>query len=295
MASLAETSATQILPLDLDRDYAGVDLLLTLEQWPFIRADLEVSHSQPRATAMVARRDDQLLGFFATHHFGDVGYLDMMIVHPSARRTDLAMGLAHATYRTCQMKGIQAFVAYSTNDSFGLFRCFQFAAGVNFTLLRREPLVRMSNDSSLEDLTLEKADLLPLVALDARVFGVARRTWIEALMRQRTTQFVGRRRAGHLIASICLRERRENAVCLDAANALDEGYLIPLVDRAVDGLPHRRLECFARTGSRLHRHLFNRGFEVPEFFQRIGPLVEWRKGPVGDIGASALNQTLSWI
>ena len=70
------SGAFQVLPLEMDRDYKEIDRLFEAEEWPFIRADLEVSHAQPRSTALVARSGDQMLGFFATHHFGDIGYFE---------------------------------------------------------------------------------------------------------------------------------------------------------------------------------------------------------------------------
>lgn len=295
MTRTIHAPAAVIEPMKLDRDYDGINRLLELEQWPFTRADLELSHAQPRSTALVARQDECLLGFFATHHFGDVGYLDMMVVDTQARGTRLAQRLAYATHEQMCRRGMRAFVAHSTNDSFDVFRFFGYTSGINFTLMRLEPRTLTDEVDRLDDVRLNSADLHAILALDARVFGMTRRPWIECLLQQATTRFVGRRVNGHLIASICLRARRQNAVCLDGANAVDDADLFPLVDTVVDRLSSRRIECFVRTESRLHRHLAQHGFTVPDFFQPIGPLVEWRKGVTGIVGMSPLNRTLSWF
>ena len=56
-----------------------------------------------------------------------------------------------------------------------------------------------------------------------------------------------------------------------------------------------RLECFARVDSPLHHQMLEHGFQVPEFFKAIGPLVEWRKGQTDGLGASDRVQTLNWF
>ena len=56
-----------------------------------------------------------------------------------------------------------------------------------------------------------------------------------------------------------------------------------------------RLECFVRSGSRLDGLLQESGFVVPDFFKSIGPLVEWRKGDLQDVGISEKVQCLAWF
>ena len=63
-----------LAPLNLDTDWADIDRLMTTEEWPFLRSDLELSHSQPHL-GMAARKDGKFAGFFNTHSFGDVAYL----------------------------------------------------------------------------------------------------------------------------------------------------------------------------------------------------------------------------
>jgi GNAT superfamily N-acetyltransferase len=270
--------------MDLDRDFPEIDRLFTQEEWPFLRADLEVSHAQPRATAIVARKDGAFAGFFATHAFGDVGYLDMMIIDARFRGKGIARPLYFRTLRELRRKGVRSFVVHTTNDSSRLIRLLGFRPGQTFTLLARDPVGK--GDPAPAD--PPKRD--DLVRLDADVFGRARPEWIDALLAQPSTRF-----SGADGASVCLRARKNGAVCLDMANALTFEPLGPLVDSVLARHADRRIECFVRTGSELHRLLESRGFAVPEFFRPIGPLVEWRKGPVGDVGASSRVQCLSWF
>jgi len=289
------TGSFEILPLDMERDYEDIDGLFELEEWPFIRADLEVSHGQPRATALVARSPEQLLGFFATHHFGNIGYLDMMIVDPKARVSRIAIKLYMGVTRQMKRKGINGWVAHSTNDSYRMFKLMRYTQGQSFTLLARDPRSAESTLVELESLRLGSADHDQLVALDRDVFGLARVDWVNALLEQPSARFYGRKIAGKLVASVCVRKRRGNAVCLDAVNGRSMQDLAPLLETAVDGLAGQRLECFAKTGSALHDYLLEKQFSVPTFFKEIGPLVEWRKGDTGEVGLSERVLSLSWF
>jgi hypothetical protein len=67
----------EIRPVNFDTDWEGIDHLLTKEEWPIVRADLEASHGQPVGEFLVASKDDSVHGFFATHAFEEIGYLDM--------------------------------------------------------------------------------------------------------------------------------------------------------------------------------------------------------------------------
>ena len=114
-------------------------------------------------------------------------------------------------------------------------------------------------------------------------------------MKQPSTKFAGRYEDGRLVASVCLRERRENSVCLDACNALNFEAIEPLLAQIFSAYPHKRMECFVQSGSDLERHLMNNHFEVPKFFVEIGPLVEYRSGPADKVGLGPAVRTLSWI
>lgn len=285
----------QVIPLEMDRDYLAIDQLFNSEEWPFIRADLEASHSQPRSTALVARSDQELLGFFATHHFDDIGYLDMMIVCPNARSSHVARKLYFETTRQMKKKGMKSWVGHSTNDSYRMFKFMRFQPGQSFTLLAREPLSTAAETESLATHQLSCGDLDALVALDQEVFGTSRIDWITTLLGQPTTRFFGLRQEGELVASLCTRTRKQNAICLDCINGQSMETLIPLLDRILSGMSSRRLECFARTDSALHHYLLQNGFTVPDFFAPIGPLVEWRKGPTGNVGLSSKVLSLAWF
>ena len=149
--------------------------------------------------------------------------------------------------------------------------------------------------NALADSALQSNDLEALLALDEQVFGMSRPDWIGTLLGQPTTEFHGRRRDGDLVSSVCLRTRKQGAICLDTVNACEFSELQPLLEDVSGGLMDRRVECFARTDSPLHGFLLDRGFAVPEFFEAIGPLVEWRRGPVGPIGDSPRVQSLAWF
>jgi len=296
MLPFAKSSgAFDLLPLEMDRDYKEIDRLFEAEEWPFIRADLEASHAQPRSTALVARSGDQVLGFFATHHFGDIGYLDMMIVSPQARVSHVARKLYFGVTREMKKKGMKSWVAHSTNDSYRMFKFMRFKAGQSFTLLARDPPGGGGQSGILETLRLGPADHDLLVELDEQVFGMPRVDWIGTLLAQPSTHFYGQKREGRLVASACVRGRKQNAVCLDAVNGHSSEDVIPLVDMILADMASHRIECFARTDSPLHHHLLENRFTVPDFFVPIGPLVEWRKGPTGDVGLSPKVLSLAWF
>jgi hypothetical protein len=152
--------------------------------------------------------------------------------------------------------------------------------------------------ANVDAVTLQELDYRDrdaLVALDAEVFGLARPEWIDALVAQPRVRFVGLRAHGTLRASACLRPRRGAALCLDSVNSRDLADLVTFVQNIVRANGATRLECFARVGSPLHHQLLEQGFQVPEFFKAIGPLVEWRKGETDGLGASDHVQTLNWF
>jgi hypothetical protein len=283
-----------IVPMDLDRDWPEIDRLFDQEEWPILRSDLEVSQAQPKAVALVARSGDTVHGFFVAHHFGDIGYLDMTIVDSRSRVSNVARQLYLKTVRELKEKGIQALVAHSTNDSYRVFKFLRFRLGQSFTLLGRDP-VEASPDLASDIIELIDKDLGEIVNLDETIFGMRRVNWIKALLKQPSSRFFGQRRPRDLVASVCLRQRRQDALCLDAANAHEFTDLQRLVSGVLAQFANHRIECFAKTDSLLHHFLLDQEFSVPEFFEPIGPLVEWRKGNVGDIGTSALVQSLSWF
>lgn len=281
--------------MDLDRDWQEIDRLLDQEEWPFVRADLEISQSQPNAVALVARSANRVLGFFAAHHFGDVGYLNMMIVDREARVSNIARRLYFDTIRRMKAHGIRAWVAHSTNDSYRVFKFMRFRAGQSFTMLARDPITDNGGTRIGYDEKPSQDELKAIIRLDEQVFGIKRFSWIEAIANQPSSQFFGLHSDGKLIASLCLRERKHSALCIDTTNALDFADLRALINQALDQFSHRRIECIAIADSSLHHHLLNNGFFIPDFFESIGPLVEWRKGDVGTIGTSPLVQSLSWF
>jgi GNAT superfamily N-acetyltransferase len=284
--------------LDLDRDYPDIDRLLAEEEWPFLRSDLAVSHAQPGATAFVARKNGAFAGFFLTHAFGAVGYLDMMIVAPEFRRAGVARPLYYTTLHALSRQGVSSFVVHTTRDSARMIRLLGFRPGWTFTLLRREPGAAAWSAGARGPgriAALGAPDLRGLLDLDAQVFGLSREPWLRALLEQPGHRFFGLRHRGVLRASVCLRPRREGSLALDSVNAQDDDARAHLVAEVVAVHADRRLDCFVRTGSPLHAVLQDLGFAVPPFFMPIGPLVEWRKGRTGPVGTSPFVQCLSWL
>jgi hypothetical protein len=175
-----------------------------------------------------------------------------------------------------------------------MIRLLGFRAGRTFTLLRREAarpgavppdaLVRL--DGRHEE---------ALVGLDAAVFGTRRPEWIGALLHDPEVEFFGIEKQGVLCAFAALRPRREGAWCLDLVTAARDETLDALVDACLRRATGRRIECFARAGSRLDARLLAAGFETPLFFRDIGPLTEWRKGRTTGVGDSDRMQCLSWF
>ena len=281
----------EIRTVEMISDLPAIEGLLQLEEWPLVREDLEVSHCQPGAVFNVAIKDGAFAGFFATHSFGRVGYLNLMIIDPKFRRKGIARPLYFKTLRSLRAGGARGYVVHTTKDSARIIRLLGFKPGPKFTLLAR-PAANV-DAATLQELDYRDRDAL--VALDAEAFGLARPEWIDALVAQPRVRFVGLRAHGTLRASACLRPRRGAALCLDSVNSPDLADLVTFVQDIVRANGATRLECLPRVGSQLHHQLLDQGFQVPEFFKAIGPLVEWRKGQTYGLGASDRVQTLNWF
>ena len=286
------TGEIKLSALDLDRDFAGVDRLLEAEEWPFSRSDLEISHSQPKSTSYVARKGERLVGFFTTHNFGDIGYLDMMIVEPEYRKYGVAKALYLKTMLEMKRKGIHKYVVHTTNDSAPMIRFLRFRSSCDFTLVGREP-GRLEGPFSDSIVSLGIDDFEQLVEMDSRSFGMSRPEWVRALLEQDEVKFFGLREGDELLASLCLRPRKAGALCIDGVNGAELADIERLT-RAVLGLhSDRRIECFVKTDSGFHQLLASHDFVVPDFFLEIGPLVEWQKGDITDLGGGA--HCLTWL
>jgi hypothetical protein len=281
--------------LDLDRHWDGVNRLLELEEWPFIRADLEVSDEQERAIGLVAQIGGVIKGFFTIHHFGDIGYLDMVIIDPSERRNlTLANDLWGRAKADMVKHGFASKVAHCTRSTARFLRVLGYRPGLKFWLLRKDE--RQAQAPAQRAARVLSPEYLPrLIELDEQVFGASRHHWLKALVKQPSATFVGRLQGDDLLASACLRERRENSLCIDSCNGFDSEHVAALIDDVLISYPHKRLECFVRDGTDLHRTLLAKGFYVPDFFTPIGPLVELREGTSDDVGTGAHVRTLSWI
>ena len=189
-------------------------------------------------------------------------------------------------------KGLRKFVVHTTNDSFPLIRFLRFRPGPSFTLLARSK-TRATKEETAQVRQLGPRDIDGLVRVDAATFGCPRPHWIRTMLNHPEVVCYGLFDSkGEPRAALCLRPRKEGALCLDAIGGSDE-ELATLVDYVSARHPRNCLECFVRTDSTFHRYLISDGFEVPTFFKEIGPLVEWRKGDTGHLGAQKM--TLSWL
>ncbi len=283
-----------IVAMDLERDFPEIDRIFQQEEWPFVKSDLEVSIEQPRAAAYVARKAGKFAGFFAAHDFGDVGYLNMMIIAQDFRNKGVARPLYFRVIRELKNRGIKSLALYATRDSTRIVRLLGFHRGQTFTLLAKDPNQHEPDTSvTLEELSYKHLD--EIVNLDAAVFGVARPAWVGSLLRRRSNQFYGVREDGRLLASVCIRPRKDDALCIDMTNATDFQYLDRLLGGVLSRYRNRSVMCFVKTDGKLHEYLVDRGFSIPGFFEPVGPLTEWTKGNIRNVGRSNLVQCLSWF
>ncbi len=289
---------TQVLPFDLDRDYESAEALVLQEEWPFVRTDFELSHAQPGGCSMVAYRENKLAGFFSAHAFGKIGYLDMMIIAPEFRRKGVARPLYISTMHGLANNGMQSYVVHTTNDSARIISLLGFAkTTTDFTLLVRDPLNSprgtMQECDPDELINIEENQLIDL---DATIFGQRRESWIRFLRAQPQTKFAGIKESDDaLSAALWLRPRRNGAYCIDGCVYRKLEDLGALVQQVVEKFSDRSLECFVTTNSYLHETLVAAGFEQPEFFRAIGPLVEWHKGNIEGMAPRDKVQCLMWL
>lgn len=134
-----------------------------------------------------------------------------------------------------------------------------------------------------------------IVGLDIDLFGVARRDWVQHLYDDDDVVMMGFKKKGKLIASLALRPRKDRVLALDMCNGVEFADISSLIHVVMVMNSGKTFQCFARTGSKLHKMLTSLDFEVPAFFQPIGPLVEYRLGDTGAIGTSDRCITMSWM
>jgi GNAT superfamily N-acetyltransferase len=285
------TGEIKLFKLDLPRDFEDIDRLMELEEWPFSRNDLELSHNQPKSTSFVARNKDRVVGFFTTHNFGDVGYLDMMIVEKEYRKSGVAKALYLKTILELKRKGIKKYVVHTTNDSSPMIRFLRFKPGMSFTLLAREGST-LSGRRNSDVQRLGSDDFADVLELDSLSFGLERQEWIRTLLGQEDVVVYGLCEGSTVKAALCLRPRKAGAFCLEAIHG-PTADLSTLTEHALFYHGKSRLESFAKTESEFHHILLRHGFEVPGFFKDIGPLVEWHRGDTQNLGAEKLS--LSWL
>jgi hypothetical protein len=285
----------RIEPVDLDADWPQIDRLLRDEQWPFTRDDIALSVEHPDTVALAARKEGELLGFILAHRFGPVAYYDMTVVQRAHRLARPAL-VAHLWLQAddaLAARGLRSAVSHGTRTGARGLRMMGFRPGREFTALRREPAPGGARDPRVR--ALEARDLDALTALDEAVFGLRRAHWVRALFAAGNARHAGVDGDGALAASICLRERRDGVLYLDACNALSFDALRPLVDHLVAAHGDGVLECMVAVDTDLHRHLLAHGFFVPAAFAEIAPLVEFARGDTADIGRSGQVRTLNWF
>lgn len=284
-----------IFPLEFERDFPHIEKLLKLEQWPFVKNDLQASHQQPGSVGLVAHYKGQFAGFYLAHPFGKIGYLDMSIIAPEFRGKGVGRPLHVRAMREMKKTGIRSFVVHTTQESAPMIWLLGFDKGQSFSLMAREPLSSLPVELQAPIKKMGIKDLPALVELDEAVFGLRRETWIVSLLQQSSTEFYGIYDQETLVASLCLRSRRDGALCLDMVNGKNFEELQLLLHGILQAFANQRIECFVREQAPLWNFLQKAGFFIPDFFQEIGPLTEWRKGKTGKVGRTPLVQCLSWF
>jgi GNAT superfamily N-acetyltransferase len=277
--------AVELLPLKLERDWPDVERLLRLEEWPFVKADMELGEAQPGETSYIARKDGKFAAFFTSFMFGDIGYLDMFVIDPAFRGQGIARPLYFKVIEALQAHGAKGLVAHTTNDSARLIKILGFKPGRPFTLRVRPPSPAPAGPE------LQKGDAARFMALDTEIFGVARPAWTGFLAKDPRVDLVA---YGDAIAA--MRPRIDGGYSLDQLLAPNPADLIPIVDGIVARYGATGpLMAFAATDGTLEKILAERGFAVPDFFVPIGPLIEWREGKTEPVGRSELIHSLLWL
>lgn len=277
--------AIDIMPLKLDRDWPEIEALLRMEEWPFIRSDLELGEAQPGEASYIARKDGRMAAFFTSFMFGNIGYLDMFVIHPDFRGKGVARPLYFKVIAALQQAGAAGLVAHTTNDSARLTKFLGFTPGRAFTLRVRPPSPPPAGP------VLKKGDPARFKALDTEIFGIARPAWTGFLASDPRVDLVA---YGDAIAA--LRPRVDNGYSLDHILAPNPADLVPLVEGIVAKHGARGpLMAFAATDGVFEGVLAERGFAVPDFFVPIGPLIEWRDGKTEPVGRSESIHSVLWL
>lgn len=277
--------AIEMVPLKLDRDWPEIEALLRMEEWPFVRSDMELGEAQPGETSYIARKDGRMAAFFTSFMFGKIGYLDMFVIHPDFRGQGVARPLYFKVIGALQEAGATGLVAHTTNDSARLTKILGFVPGRPFTLRVRPPAPAPAGPE------LKKGDPARFKALDTEIFGVARPAWTGFLASDSRVDLVA---YGDAIAA--LRPRVDNGYSLDHILAPNPKDLVPLVEGIVAKHgANGPLMAFAATDGVLENILGERGFAVPDFFVPIGPLIEWRDGKTDPVGRSEQIHSVLWL
>lgn len=277
--------AVETVLLDLDKHWPDVERLMRMEEWPFVKADLELGDAQPGETSFIAKRDGRVAAFFTAFMFGHIGYLDMFVIDPEFRGTGIARPLYFRVIQAMQDAGAKGLVAHTTNDSARLIKLMGFKPGRSFTMYVRPPGPAPAGPA------LTRPDVAQYQALDTRIFGVARPAWTGFLANDPRVDLVA-----HGDAIVALRPKFGEGFTLDQMLAPNPDDIAPLVDGII--AKHGAagpLMVSCTTGGALERILVERGFSVPDFFVPIGPLIEWRDGDTEPVGRSEAIQSLLWL
>lgn len=281
--------------MDMERDWPGISALMDIEEWPFVKGDVELSHSQPNSFGIVCLKDTKLIGFFVGHAFANTGYLDMMIID-SAHRKNPFIGrefwkLAKRIFRE---NGFIETVAHCTNDSAPFLKLLRYKDKEHFTLYRLESGVNIEAHIS----SCRKAgetDLESIIHLDSKIFNCERREWVTNILKQEGADIYVNEINGQIVASVFARPRKDSTICLDGCNANSFPELKDLITYVISVNKESSFDCFCKNGSDLETYLSELEFSVPEFFIPIGPLTELRQGQDTDVGTSEGMRTLSWM
>jgi hypothetical protein len=284
----------RVRDLSLEKDWPSMQALLKGEDWPFVKSDFLLYAAQDKFVGVGVYLEDQLVAFFNIHDFGSLAYLCMIIVHPDHRSKNIALMMWGAINKKMVEHGFTGFVAHCTKTSLpAALRYGAVKADKSFGLLVRHASASSPPPATPEG--LQEHELASLIDMDAKYFGLRRASWLMALYRQDSSEFVVLRQGAAIVAFAILRDRADSAKVIDVLCYSEPQQLERLMGKVFSQFSHRALHCFVAAGSLLEKFLIQNGFYEPGFYQSIGPMMEVRFAAAVDLPIGRDIQTLQWL
>jgi GNAT superfamily N-acetyltransferase len=207
----------------------------------------------------------------ATRQSRPIGFISMVLVTPAWRRRGLATWLAERCVRALERLGCLPTLD-ATPAGEEVYRKLGFAGGVRLDRWRAE---RHAPGGAIErvplptDIELDKAsDIAPLVALDARAFGAARRRVLEGLQARRADLAWVARRAGAPVGFVLGRDGR-TATHIGPVVADDAVIAAALLAQALHHVEGAAIVDLLRGRAALAGMLADAGFACVRAFTRM--------------------------